>query len=240
MPKKSSVKNVETDLVAPVVVAPVVVEKSKSKSKSKSAESVVPVVDSVSKSAESVPVPVVDSVSKESVPVVESVSKESVSLVLDSDNEVPLADLSVEFLSKLHQLGNTISSLKTEYRALEKKWQREIKLSQKQNNRKKRNGKNRAPSGFVKPTKISNELASFLGKEVGTEMARTEVTRDINAYIRTNKLQDKDNGRKILPDQKLATLLNLGSADELTYFNLQKYMSPHFAKAVKPEVVVAV
>jgi upstream activation factor subunit UAF30 len=233
MPKKTSVKNVETDLTATAVVPPVVVEK-KTKSKSKSTDSVVPVVDSVSKET----VVVVESVSKESVlpvskEVVDSVSKESVALVLDSDNEVPLSDLSVEFLSKLHQLGNTISSLKTEYRTLEKKWLREIKISQKQNNRKKRNGKNRAPSGFVKPTKISDELASFLGKEVGTEMARTEVTRDINAYIRTNKLQDKDNGRKILPDTKLATLLKLSSADELTYFNLQKYMSPHFAKAVK-------
>ena len=51
-----------------------------------------------------------------------------------------------------------------------------------------------------------------------------------------HKLQDKDNGRKIIPDTKLATLLKLKKTDELTYFNLQKYMSPHFAKAVKAEV----
>jgi upstream activation factor subunit UAF30 len=225
MPKKSSVKNVDSDLTASVV--PPVVEKSKTKTKTKSNETVVPVSDVKV-------IPVVEPVSKEPVvPVVESVSKESVSLILDSDNEVPLSELSVEFLSKLHQLGNSISVLKAEYKTLEKKWVREIKICQKQNNRKKRNGKNRAPSGFVKPTKISDELASFLGKEVGTEMARTEVTRDINTYIRNNKLQDKDNGRKILPDAKLAALLNLSSTDELTYFNLQKYMSPHFAKAVK-------
>jgi chromatin remodeling complex protein RSC6 len=66
-------------------------------------------------------------------------------------------------------------------------------------------------------------------------MARTDVTREINTYIRTNKLQDKENGRKINPDKKLATLLKLKTTDELTYFNLQKYMSPHFAKAVKAE-----
>jgi chromatin remodeling complex protein RSC6 len=66
-------------------------------------------------------------------------------------------------------------------------------------------------------------------------MARTSVTRDINAYIRTHELQDKNNGRKINPDKKLATLLKLSSSDELTYFNLQKYMSPHFAKIVKPD-----
>jgi hypothetical protein len=62
-------------------------------------------------------------------------------------------------------------------------------------------------------------------------MARTEVTRDINKYIRTNNLQDKKNGRKINPDNKLAALLKLEKNDELTYFNLQRYMSPHFAKA---------
>ena len=67
-------------------------------------------------------------------------------------------------------------------------------------------------------------------------MARTDVTREINTYIRAHKLQDKDNGRKIIPDTKLATLLKLKKTDELTYFNLQKYMSPHFAKAVKAEV----
>ena len=55
----------------------------------------------------------------------------------------------------------------------------------------------------MKPTLISNELAAFLGKEVGTQMARTEVTREINAYIRANNLQDKDNGRKINADTKL-------------------------------------
>ena len=153
-----------------------------------------------------------------------------------ADVEAPLAEQSVEFLAKLQQLGTLISSLKTEYRTLEKKWSREIKAAQKQSSKRKRKAGNRAPSGFVKPTKISDELASFLGKEKGTEMARTDVTREINTYIRAHKLQDKDNGRKIIPDTKLATLLKLKKTDELTYFNLQKYMSPHFAKAVKAEV----
>ena len=154
----------------------------------------------------------------------------------DSDVEAPLAEQSIEFLAKLQQLGVLISSLKVEYRTLEKKWSREIKTAQKQSSKRKRKTGNRAPSGFVKPTKISDELASFLGKEKGTEMARTDVTREINTYIRAHKLQDKDNGRKINPDTKLAALLKLKKTDELTYFNLQKYMSPHFAKAIKVEV----
>jgi upstream activation factor subunit UAF30 len=151
------------------------------------------------------------------------------------DNETSLTEQSVEFMAKLQQLAVAISALKTEYRALEKKWSREVKTAQKQTNRRKRKAGNRAPSGFVKPTKISDELASFLGKDKGSEMARTDVTREINTYIRTNKLQDPTNGRKINPDKKLSTLLKLKTTDELTYFNLQKYMSPHFAKAVKVE-----
>jgi upstream activation factor subunit UAF30 len=161
-------------------------------------------------------------------PVPEPVATESA-----ADAEAPLAEQSVEFLAKLQQLSVMISTLKSEYRALEKKWSREVKSAQKVSSKRKRKAGNRAPSGFVKPTKISDELASFLGKEKGTEMARTEVTRDINKYIRTNNLQDKENGRKINPDTKLAALLKLKKTDELTYFNLQRYMSPHFAKATK-------
>ena len=132
-----------------------------------------------------------------------------------------------------------ISTLKSDYRALEKKWSREVKAAQKASSKRKRKAGNRAPSGFVKPTKISDELASFLGKDKGSEMARTEVTRDINKYIRLHNLQDKENGRKIIPDIKLAALLKLNKTDELTYFNLQRYMSPHFAKATKEVAVVA-
>lgn len=141
-----------------------------------------------------------------------------------------LQDEFAEFLGKLNQLASQFSSLRTDFRTLEKKWTRELRAAQKTVERRKRKVGNRAPSGFVKPTLISDELATFLGKTSGTEMARTEVTREINQYIRANSLQDKTNGRKIIPDAALASLLKLGSADELTYFNLQRYMSPHFAK----------
>jgi len=135
------------------------------------------------------------------------------------------------FMGKLQAVSASMSSLRTEFRGLERQVSRELKAAAKITAKRKRKTGNRAPSGFVKPTLISNELASFLGKPVGTEMARTEVTREINSYIREHKLQDKDNGRKIIADKKLTGLLKLKKGDELTYFNLQKYMSPHFAKA---------
>ena len=148
-----------------------------------------------------------------------------------------LSTLFSDFGSKLQTLSSGLSTLRSDFRVLERHVAREMRAAQKISKRKRKSG-NRAPSGFVKPTLISKELANFLGKPVGTEWARTEVTREINAYIRTHSLQDKENGRKINPDAKLRSLLQLKKDEELTYFNLQKYMSPHFAKAT-PAVAVA-
>ena len=221
MPKKSATKTAETEQVTPVVAnidAAPVVEKKVRKAKPAKTETVTS-VDVASVDTPSVVAPV------DVAPV-------------DVEVDAPVAEKSVEFLAKLQQLGVLISSLKAEYRTLEKQWTRELKSAQKQSSKRKRKAGNRAPSGFVKPTRISDELAKFLEKPSGSEMARTEVTRDINKYIRTHNLQDKENGRKINPDTKLAALLKLKKTDELTYFNLQRYMSPHFAKASK-DVVVA-
>ena len=215
MPKKTSTKTAETESVpTPVVAAAAVAVKKEKKPKAVKVEAAA--------------APVV--VAPVSTPVVEEVHVDA-----PADGEVPLAEQSVEFLTKLQQLGAMIASLKVEYRSLEKKWTRELKTAQKQSSKRKKRAGSRAPSGFVKPTRISDELAKFLEKPAGSEMARTEVTRDINKYIRTNKLQDEANGRKINPDSKLAALLKLKKTDELTYFNLQRYMSPHFAKAVKAD-----
>ena len=175
------------------------------------------------KAAAVVTAPVVEA-APVSTPAVESVSA-------SPTEDVTLQSQFTEFLAKLQQVSAQFSSLKSEFRTLEKRWTRELKLAQKATAKKKRKAGNRQPSGFVKPTLISTELANFLNKPEGTEMARTEVTREINKYIRAQGLQDKDNGRKINPDTALRTLLKLKKSDELTYFNLQRYMSPHFAKA---------
>lgn len=168
-------------------------------------------------------------------PPVEVVENKTVTEVSSSTSVLnELSDEFAEFLGKLNQVSSHFSTLKTDFRTLEKKWTRELRSAHKTMEKRKRKVGNRAPSGFVKPTLISDELATFLGKTSGTEMARTEVTREINKYIRANALQDKDNGRKINPDSALASLLKVGTGEELTYFNLQRYMSPHFAKLGAP------
>jgi len=236
MPRKSPVtkqtiesapviENITTTTESVVVAPKTTRTKKSSKDASKTNEVVV---------IESAPVPI----KQETTPIISDVVDENI--VLENGISSLPVEQSLEFFSKLQQMGLLVSQLKTEFRVLEKKWTRDLKTAQKKGYRVKRNGNpNRSPSGFVKPTRISDELATFLGKESGTEMARTAVTRDINAYIRANNLQDSDNGRKINPDSKLLALLKLQQGEELTYFNLQRYMSPHFYKTPKVEVVSA-
>jgi upstream activation factor subunit UAF30 len=209
----------ETESVQSAPVVPAATAPKEKKSKTPKAQKVEPV---------------------ENAPVVSEVVVVAPTEEVVADGEVPVTDLSLEFIAKLQQASVLFSSLKGDFKTLEKKWTRELKMSQKQSLKRKRKAGNRAPSGFVKPTRISDELAKFLDKPAGAEMARTDVTREINQYIRTHSLQDKENGRKINPDPKLAALLKLKKSDELTYFNLQKYMSPHFAKATKEVVAAAV
>ena len=136
-----------------------------------------------------------------------------------------------EFSAKLQQLISLFSTVKSDFKTLEKSVSREMKLAQKASAKKRQSSGNRKPSGFVKPARISDELAAFLGKESGTEMSRTDVSKEINAYIVKHKLKNAHNGRIIHPDAKLTKLLKVQKDDELTFFNLQRYMKPHFAKA---------
>jgi hypothetical protein len=161
-------------------------------------------------------------------PVVEGADA-SAPVVAEVDGAVSTA-LYGSVLTKLQSAQAVLASIRSEVNELKRQHARELRAANKANKRRKTNA-NRAPSGFVKPTLISNELAAFLGKPEGSVLARTEVTREVNAYIRNQKLQDKDNGRKINPDAKLLKLLKLKKGEELTYFNLQKYMAAHFAKS---------
>ena len=177
---------------------------------------------------------------KEASPVVEA-APAVVAPVVETEPSVEssVCTKMTEFSAKLQQLFSIFSTLKSDYKTLEKAVNREMKAAQKSSSKKSKRSGNRQPSGFVKPTRISDELAKFLGKSVGTEMARTDVSKEINAYIRANSLQDKVNGRIIKPDAKLGALLKIKSEDELTYFNLQRFMKHHFVKAEVAAVATA-
>ncbi len=142
--------------------------------------------------------------------------------------EPTLTDAFNQMLGQLTALRQQITVISGQVRNLRQRSEREMKAALKSG--RKRKNPDRKPSGFVKPALISNELANFLNKPKGTEMARTSVTKEINQYIRSNNLQDPSNGRIILADSKLRKLLRLPKGDQLTYFNLQRYMRHHFPK----------
>lgn len=183
------------------------------------------------------PAPKVETPAPAPAPVVEKVA-EPVTTEVAVEAVVSLGALFTNLNKTVHDLTSQLSLVKSELKQLEKFVGREMRVLDKFNARKNKNKGNRAPSGFVKPTKISDELATFLGKEPGTLMARTDVTKQITAYIRSNSLQDKANGRLILADDKLKKLLNYDEktvsdpAQHLSYFNLQRYLSGHFEKSV--------
>lgn len=124
-----------------------------------------------------------------------------------------------------------ISTLQQQLKTVEKNVKKELKNFKKDKKNEKPKVK-RAPSGFAKPTKVTKELCQFMDKPEGTEIARTEVTKALVAYIKSNNLleQGEDTKKKIVPDEKLKTLLGIDNDElnDLTYFNIQKYMNKHF------------
>ena len=172
----------------------------------------------------------------EAAPVVVEAAPVVVESTESTDNTLGLDSIETEFLSlatRLQDLRNLQSALVSDFKKLHKNVQRHMKDAGKKKRKKtaQLNGQKRAPSGFAKATEISTELCSFLGKPQGTEMARTEVTKYLTQYIKEHSLQDKNNRRKIVPDAPLQKLLNVKKDDEVTYFNLQKYMKVHFPKS---------
>jgi len=130
----------------------------------------------------------------------------------------------------VNQLTSVLSKVKSELKVLRKTSVREKKVALKNHKVSKKASGNRKPSGFIKPARISDELARFLGVAVGTEMSRTNVAKELNAYINTHNLKNAKNGRIINADDKLSTLLKLPKGEELSYFNLQTYLKHHFIK----------
>ena len=132
-------------------------------------------------------------------------------------------------INTLSTFRTQITALSAQVRALEKEMKRVIKVHKKEAASKKNRVK-RAPSGFAKPAKISDALCDFMSRDHGSQMARTDVTKYIINYIKTENLQKQENKKVILPDNKLKELLGCSDNDEVTYFNLQRYMNKHFVK----------
>ena len=139
-----------------------------------------------------------------------------------------LTDPTVE---SINNLMSKFEMFEKESKAAKNELRKVLKAYQKKSFKKTRKvDPNRPPTGFAKPSLISEELCKFLNKPEGTKMARTEVTQEVNKYIKAHNLQNPKNKKEINADTTLSKLLNLKKGDGLNYFSLQKYLVAHFPK----------
>ena len=228
---KVAPKKVETEKVAPEKVAPKVkvakvapkvakvAPKKVAKVAPKKVAKVAPKKAKSSKKTEKVVEPVVEPAAE---PVVEP--------VVEPVSDTPYMGEFTSVLSDMDAALTLIRNLRARVQKLEKQVHRDHKATQKKLRGKKRRipNPNAEPTGFQKPGPVSPELATFLSLTKDELISRTDVTRRINAYCKANSLQNPEDKRKILPDAPLRTLLKMSKTDELTFFNLQKYMKVHY------------
>lgn len=145
-----------------------------------------------------------------------------------------MADINIT----LEQFKTELSDIKSELKSLLKLVR---KMRTKQEDPTGEKAKSRAANnGFNRPIEVSEELKTFLNLAEGDVVSRSEVTRRINKYITENNLKHPDNGRVIILDDKLQSLLKPGDGIQVTFLNVQKYISPHYVKAISTEEPVSV
>jgi len=85
-------------------------------------------------------------------------------------------------------------------------------------------------NGFNRKQNISEELRTFMGLSAGELASRSEVTKFLTKYIAEKGLKHPENGRQLILDDALRALLKPPADIQVTYLNLQKYLSPHYVK----------
>ena len=145
-------------------------------------------------------------------------------------SEAVTSDQPLTIEMQFTSLAQDLISIKTLVNEMQSKFRLLEKSVSKNNKPPKPEKKVIQPSGFDAPVAISDELCAFMNKPVGSILSRPNVTDYVINYIRSNKLQDMTKRKKINPNETLYNLLHLKSTDEeITYFNLQKYLNIHFA-----------
>jgi chromatin remodeling complex protein RSC6 len=150
----------------------------------------------------------------------------------ESNTEILFNKLLTQFMDVQSVMKTLFMNLKV----LQKEVLRERKESMKRDSKRKKSknaGGPKKPSGITTASSITPVLSNFLNLSENEMIARTQVTSLIIAYIKANNLQNPENKKQIIPDAKLATVLESGS-DVVTFFNLQTYLKKHFL----PKVVV--
>ena len=202
------------------------------------------------KAVESAPAQVAQTATPAPVQQTESHANEHSNSESDAHNEnVSVAERIGQLVAANEHFANTqreISTLLKKANKLYAKETRELAVANARSQAKKakREGEEaREPCGIRAPTLISDSMCSFLGCPTGTRLPRTDVTKLVTDYIKKNNLQIQTNKRFFAPDSKLGAILGpLQQKDKemgYGYFNLQRYLSPHFLKTTSSSVAVA-
>ena len=167
----------------------------------------------------------------------ETVVNESTSVVSSQQQSGGVTDLIAQLAANCAEAATRQKEIAQALKSFGRNYKREMKELEKTRNRSRRSNKKdpnrpkRAPSGFAVPSQISTNMCSFLGIKTGSELSRTDVTRKLTAYIRDKNLQVPTNRRSFVPDKALGSILGpLKEVDKekgYTYFNLQRYITPH-------------
>jgi chromatin remodeling complex protein RSC6 len=80
-----------------------------------------------------------------------------------------------------------------------------------------------ARGGLARPVTPSKELAEITGKD---PLPRSEVVSKMWDYIRKNNLQNPENKREIVADDKLKAVFGV---DRVTMFEMNKHLSRHLS-----------
>ena len=163
------------------------------------------------------------------VPVEPAAPVAPVTVEAEQPSETPYLEEFSALVAELETTLNTVKTLKSRLQKLEKLVHRDHKANLKKiRGKKRRVADPNNPSGFNKPGPVSAELRKFLGLKKDELISRTDVTKSIHNYCKDHGLQDEADKRNLKPDAPLRKLLKMGKTDELTFFNLQKYMKVHY------------
>lgn len=93
------------------------------------------------------------------------------------------------------------------------------------------------PTGFVKPSKVSDELSDFLGLPRGELLSRPSAASKITEYADKHGLKNPNNGHEFdltkPGGEELAKLFRITNDKTVSFYNLQTYLKLHFPLSVK-------
>ena len=146
-----------------------------------------------------------------------------------------MAERIVEVNSSLNEMKVAQDKYRESVKKLNHVYEMMVKKEQKQANKPK---KERKACGFAVAVPVSDIMCEFMEVEKGSLVARTDITKRLNAYIKANGLENPENRQQILPDERLWKILGVERAGVvITHFNIQKYINGHFLKKTVGETL---